>query len=60
MATMKRRYPDGIALETGQVAENSNGGGIGSGDAAKSSEPIDDLFITMVRCSGSLPSSLQL
>ena len=49
MATMKRRYSDGIALETGQVAENSNGGGRGEGDAATSSESIDDLFITMVR-----------
>ncbi len=56
MATMKRRYPDGIALETGQVAENSNGGGIGLENAARSS--TDDLFITMVRRSRTLPSSL--
>jgi hypothetical protein len=44
MTTMKRRYPDGMALEPGQVLESNNGG-----DAAATSESIDNLFITMVR-----------
>ena len=52
MATMKRRHPDGIALEPGQILpennENNNGGSPPTG-AATSSESIDNLFITMVR-----------
>ena len=46
MATIKRRHPDGIALEAEQIIKNSNGS---LGDAATSSESIDHLFITMVR-----------
>ncbi|KAL7501307.1 hypothetical protein ACHAWT_011112 [Skeletonema menzelii] len=44
MATMKRRHPDGIALEAVHIIKNSNGS---LGDAATSSESIDHLFITM-------------
>eukprot|EP00985_Skeletonema_marinoi_P021024 scaffold12664_cov93-Skeletonema_marinoi.AAC.2 len=50
MATMKRRYPDGIALEPGQIIpdnnENNNGGSPPTG-ATTTSESVDDLFITM-------------
>mmetsp|Transcript_24951 Transcript_24951/g.39182 ORF Transcript_24951/g.39182 Transcript_24951/m.39182 type:complete len:136 (-) Transcript_24951:87-494(-) len=47
MATTKRRYPDGMAIESVQIAENSSDS-LGLGDAAtRSSESIDNLFITM-------------
>ena len=42
---MKRRHPDGIAIEAEQIIKNSNGS---LGDTT-SSESIDHLFITMVR-----------
>jgi len=51
MTTMKRRYPDGIALEPDQIL-GSNDGLLPrmTGDVAASSESIDNLFLTMVRC----------
>ena len=45
MATMKRRHPDGIAIEAEQIINNCNGS---LGDTT-SSESMDHLFITMVR-----------